>query len=183
MAKRIARITKEEELTVQINYEIDRAIRSETSDRATALIAAAFVELRLRFAIERRLVDEPKRTELLFNEYGPLFMLHARIYAAYALGIFGEKAFADLKIVRDIRNAFAHNIEPISFTHPDIAKLCASFYLPTRIKPMIYGDVSPWPPTDPKMLYIAATALLCSGLFTEAVKYERKAYTPYYLKW
>ena len=179
--KKMKRIGRQEELTADITYEIDKAIREEKSDRATALIAAAYVELRLRFAIEKRLVDDPEIAGLLFNEYGPLYMLHARIYAAYALGCFKERSFADLRLMREIRNQFAHAVEPITFEHPDIKARCALFFSPTKIQPMPYANASPWPPQAPRDQYVATAMILANGLFTEAVRHERGITAPHYL--
>lgn len=39
----------------------------------------------------------------------------------YALGIYGGGVYADLKKIKDIRNAFAHSAEDINFATADVS--------------------------------------------------------------
>jgi hypothetical protein len=53
--------------------------------------------------------------KLLFDDRGPLQPFGSRIHLGYALGIYGGGVYADLKTIKDIRNAFAHAAEDIDF--------------------------------------------------------------------
>ena len=74
-------------------------------------IIAAFI---LRGAPSKRLLDE-------FN--GPLGNFSSRVIAAHALGLISKEEYADLNVVRKIRNKFAHD-HRASFSDQDIAQMC-----------------------------------------------------------
>lgn len=108
--------------------EVLRSLDRE-SDRAVALIGAAFVEEALAAVLERVFVDGS--AERLLEQSG-LRDFAARTNVAYALGLLDQDAYDDLNLVRRIRNAFAHTFDPMSFDDLD-AKLspfklkCGSF--------------------------------------------------------
>ena len=76
-------------------------------------VIALTVGARLDAALERALLakmrelSEAQRTNL-FEGYGPLSSFAAKIDVAYALNIFDGALYADLIVIRKIRNAFAH---------------------------------------------------------------------------
>jgi hypothetical protein len=74
-----------------------------------ALVASA----RLEAAVERGLLIKMRplsktRRANLFEGYGPLASFAGKIDIAYALGIFDDETYADLKVIKRIRNEFAH---------------------------------------------------------------------------
>jgi hypothetical protein len=106
-------------------------------DRATAIMATGFLEDLLAIAIVhkfRRVPSENQTTDL-FTGYGPLATLSARATLAFLLGVIGPDASHDLKIIRRIRNDFAHVITPITFESEEIASRCKSLKLKTKLKP------------------------------------------------
>jgi hypothetical protein len=54
----------------------------------------------------------------LFVDTGIFPSLYHKIFAAYALGLIGNKARKDLDIMRRIRNVAAHSIGLLSFSDP-----------------------------------------------------------------
>jgi hypothetical protein len=98
------------------------------TDRGVAIIGAAYVDLVLRDAITAKLVPDDKLMQVLFENRGPLQDFGARIQVTYALRACGRAAYDDLKIIKDIRNAFAHSAEAIDFNRQDIARLCANLW-------------------------------------------------------
>ena len=49
---------------------------------------------------------------------------------AFALKLFGEVTKHDLKIIRELRNGFAHNRHPLTFATPEVADMCKHLKLP-----------------------------------------------------
>src|SRR5712672_3321818 len=87
---------------------------STQTDRGVGIIGAAYVDLVLLEAITSRLARrDAGLIKLLFE--GPLQSFSSRIHLGYALGIYGGGVYADLKKIKDIRNAFAHSAEDIDF--------------------------------------------------------------------
>jgi DNA-binding MltR family transcriptional regulator len=62
----------------------------------------------------------------LFVDTGIFPSLYHKIFAAYALGLIGNKARKDLDIMRRIRNVAAHSIGLLSFSDPPICDILKS---------------------------------------------------------
>lgn len=133
---------------------------AKQTDRGAAIVGAAYVDLVLREAITARMCNLPDIIELLFENRGPLQDFGARIQLAYALGIYGHAAYADLCIIKEIRNVFAHSAVAMDFDHPDVAKRCSDLWFPKKIR---YGK-DPMPSTA-KERFIRAVELLTDGLY------------------
>jgi DNA-binding MltR family transcriptional regulator len=98
------------------------------SDRATAIIGAAFLDNHLRLLLSQFFVDNPKVVnELLGGGEGdaPLSSFGPRITTAYALGLLGVDELHDLRIIKNLRNVFAHGLQGLSFSQPDIEVECS----------------------------------------------------------
>jgi hypothetical protein len=87
------------------------------TDRGAAIIAAAVIEDVLEHLIIARLVELPsKRKKALFDQSnGPLSSLSSKIELGLALGLFNDERRGSLHLIREVRNAFAHTMDPISF--------------------------------------------------------------------
>jgi DNA-binding MltR family transcriptional regulator len=103
-----------------------------SSDRSAAITAAAYFEEAIVRAIKKRFVplSNTKRSDI-FEGYGPLSTLSAKIDIAYALGIYKKNTRVDLQRARKIRNFFAHEADKRSFDNEPIAKLCLSLQRPS----------------------------------------------------
>jgi DNA-binding MltR family transcriptional regulator len=98
------------------------------TDRGCALLAASYIDEQLKSLICATLVKSDKVQKRICSAHGPLSTFSARIDFAYLLGLIGPKAHRDLHLIRDIRNRFGHSAEPLSFTDPEIEKLCKKFW-------------------------------------------------------
>jgi hypothetical protein len=93
-------------------------------DRTIAIMAAALIdetlERALRFYLTGCTIIETKSdgqvisrdhkvASALFGALGSLSTFSSKIDMSRALGIIGETAYSDLKIIKDIRNKFAHH--------------------------------------------------------------------------
>ncbi|MES2753400.1 MAG: hypothetical protein V4659_01915 [Pseudomonadota bacterium] len=99
----------------------------ESSDRAAAIVGAAFVEEELVQLIQASLVRPSDKAGLFYSD-GALFRTFlGRIRAAYALGLIDDPERDDLDRIRDIRNQFAHSLKTLSFEHADLQATCRLF--------------------------------------------------------
>ena len=63
----------------------------------------------------------------LFDGYGPIASFSAQIDLAYALGLIDKDIFDELKVIKEIRNEFAHATRVLNFSSPGIIELCKRF--------------------------------------------------------
>ena len=79
-------------------------------DRIVGLILPVLIDRRLRATIEGRWRDDSKGDVLrhLSEAGGPLGDAGVRVRVGFAIGLYDEDMFGDLKIIVKIRNAFAH---------------------------------------------------------------------------
>lgn len=97
--------------------------------RGAAVTAGALVDDLLReLLVENMVTLTEGEHNILFTRNGPLANFGSRIDVAYAFGFFKERTRHDLRLLKGIRNAFAHVNLNISFATPEIAKLCGAFH-------------------------------------------------------
>jgi len=102
------------------------------SDRAAAIVGAAFLDEQLRFLLEEFLVDDTESKDLL---EGTLRGVTVRRRAAFCLGFLSALEFRDIGRIVGIRNRFAHQLHGLSFADSDIAAQCDALELPPKILP------------------------------------------------
>jgi mannitol operon repressor len=104
-------------------------LQNETP-RAAVIIAAAFLDGRLRQLIANFMVEDSKVVDGLLgtedNPDCPLSTFASRIKAAYCLGLISKGEYADLNTIRKIRNHFAHKMHGLSFDDDEIVSWCNS---------------------------------------------------------
>lgn len=104
-------------------------------DRAAAIVGAAFLDEQLRQLLTNYLVDDGEKVGSFLSR--ELVSFGARIRAAYCMGLIAKEYFEALKIVQDIRNAFAHQLHGLSFGDSDMVKVCKRLQELMPIKPRI----------------------------------------------
>jgi hypothetical protein len=112
------------------------------SDRACALMVAAYLEDELQRLLKAYFVDDPKAVGKLFDPMGPLGTFSATITMAYALGLIGPNVRHDLDLIRRIRNDFAHLSESLTFETPSIRDRCKDLHFAKRIFGSVPGRKS-----------------------------------------
>src|SRR5687768_1256658 len=80
------------------------------SDRAVAVVGAAWVEEALQGAITDCLDRHVEAQKRLFNGAGPLATFSAKIDLGRLIGIMSDAIHSDLHAIREIRNEFAHRV-------------------------------------------------------------------------
>lgn len=159
--------------SVRRHWRILRELEQQT-DRGVAIIGAAYIEERLEETllalftdrIETVKYENQKVSKRLFKGTGPLTSLSAKIDTAFALGMLGDHSFQDLHLIRDIRNAFAHTSDPLTFCSTKIVSLYKKLWLPFNI--LAPGEEVP--PTDPRKCFLHAVHLLYNFLWSELAK-------------
>jgi hypothetical protein len=101
-------------------------IRTLENDRAAAIVAVAMVEYALVLAIEAHCspMTNTKRKKLEQKT------LDDSIKTANTKGVIDQPATDHLHILRKIRNEFAHDMNPLSFTSEKILPLCETLPVP-----------------------------------------------------
>jgi len=82
-------------------------LRSE-SDRGCALVAASMLDSTLASVLRCFFIDEDKVVDGLLDQGRPLATFSSRVDTARAIGLISHDLYADLHVVRRIRNAAAH---------------------------------------------------------------------------
>lgn len=129
------------------------------SDRAVALITAAFLDDALAALLRHAFVDDGKVLDQLLDNDRPLGSFSSRIKLAYCLGHISHASFKDLEAIRAIRNGFAHSRRPMSFRSPTIKDRALSLRTPL----IVAGDSLP-EFKDPRVRYIGSTSWLANVL-------------------
>ena len=104
------------------------------SDRASAVLCAAFLDHELGVLL-RRFMRDIKETNELFQQMQPLSNFSSKIKFAYVLGLISHEVYHDLNLIRRIRNDFAHDRRARLFTETEIASRCESLKLPSLLDP------------------------------------------------
>lgn len=139
----------------------------KSDDRTAAILGAAMLDEALLAALRKRLRPGDVSDGLL-RPSGALGAFDARGKLAYALGIMGELTYKDFKILRDIRNHFAHvalvpapsgRPRSLGFESDRIRGWCGNLGLPEH-----YG-VRPDPVLSPRDRFIWVAVLITAGLW------------------
>jgi DNA-binding MltR family transcriptional regulator len=161
--KFMARKRKKPENLNDVNGFLDEFLGE--SDRATAVLGAAFVDWRLRQLIESFLIDEKDEMEELLAPDKPLGSLGARIRASYCMGLISKNEAYDLRRITEIRNLFAHQIHGLSFDDDAVRNECNRFKMGKR-----------WPSTSTprdKFVYGVANLAIMIKSYAENIRDRR----------
>lgn len=111
------------------------------SDRGAVLISATRLEEKLellhRAHIEQKVAEPKKLLEELFRPYAPLSSFSAKIQLAHAYGLIDAEDYADLNIIRKIRNDAAHTSVEFSFEPNEICQRITHLKAPGRMIPLL----------------------------------------------
>lgn len=134
------------------------------SDRAVAIVSGSVLETILQLMLKKFLISDKHLEKLLFNGFAPLSTFRAKIDTAFYLGLLNEQEHHDLKIIKRIRNEFAHNIGAINFKSHKIADRCNELEL--------LVSSSPPPPVlkqldNPRVAFQMNVTMLASILFSK----------------
>jgi hypothetical protein len=110
------RMTPAQSARLQRNQELNKA-----SDRICAIVWGATVHDLLKTLVQKKLIKHNEHSARLLGAEGPLANFSVLHNLAHAMGLIGDNIRNDLHCVREIRNAFAHNVTlDDSLGHPQI---------------------------------------------------------------
>jgi len=103
-----------------------------SDDRSAALVGATLVDKCLEDYFRSLMVDRSKEVSALLdvrNASAVLGSFHAKIEVAFCIGAISQSERADLHVVRDVRNDFAHNVIGCTFDDPIVQAHCKKLSL------------------------------------------------------
>jgi len=137
------------------------------TERAAAILAAAFLDEHLKTLIEGFLVEEPKEVDGLLGVNRPVGGFSSRIHAAFCMGLLGRDEYHDLLIIRDVRNKFAHNLHGLTFSDGWVDSQCHALRLPKT--------APKWPAhAGARNPFTVAAALLTVNLIRRAAQFQHE---------
>jgi len=133
-------------------------------DRGAVLVGVAFLDDVLDALLRAVLIDDSRTVDKLLKYPGPVCTFAARCDLAYSMGLLNAKMYSDLRIMRKIRNEFAHSHRPVRFTQAKIENRCR------ELSPIPWKKLKlDWNPS-PRSDFIVAVACLLSRLILLGLK-------------
>jgi mannitol operon repressor len=151
-------------LTDDVSRLVDDLERE--SDRGAALVGAAFLDDVLDVLLRSAFVNEPETVGKLMGMGRPLESFGSRAHLCYCMGLLGADVYADINLIREIRNDFAHR-GPTGFDLPDVEIKCMRL----RIISTLGADES----CGPRERFIATVVMLANHLLLEASRRKHAA--------
>jgi hypothetical protein len=100
------------------------------SERSAVLIAAASFEVQLERLLKAYLIQGSSASKDIAEKSN----FATKINLCFSLALINDDERIDLHKLREIRNAFAHNIFGCDFSNSDVSSVIMSLILPSRIK-------------------------------------------------
>ena len=110
-----------------------------------ALLTAAILDQELRKVILKKMRPRlsNKKQERIFEGFGPLSEFAAKIEIAYALDQINDDIYDKIRIIKDIRDKFAHLPKECTFWSSEIAALIAKFQFTGKAtNPQIFSQMA-----------------------------------------
>jgi mannitol operon repressor len=96
------------------------------TDRGLPLVGAALIDDRLEDTLRSFFVEGRPASKLLDEANAPLGSFSSRAQACYLLGLIDDFEFAEVELIRKVRNEFAHAKHGTSFKSERVQGLCSS---------------------------------------------------------
>ncbi len=137
-----------------------------------AITGLATVEIELETIIIKRLSRYSEdRSRLLLEENAPLETFYQKILMGYALGLYDEDTKANLTIIKNIRNAFAHARIKLNFEHKEIKDALGDLKLPKDTRSKRYKTLKDLKEQNPpQFIYLLFCMDIASQLMKRRVK-------------
>lgn len=140
---------------------------NDESERGAALLAASMLDEQLKAILEAFLIEGKHQDKLLKDFNPPLGTLSSRLEACAAMGLVSEQEYAEIDVIRRVRNEFGHGLG-VTFDTKKVSALCAKLT-------MSVGNVAKAgePPVGPKPRFVTA-AVSVIVLLTNRAHYVAK---------
>lgn len=154
---------KEELTQGQLNSTFDEIFKQ--SDRASAVVSGGILEEILQRMLISFFLQHQNVKKSMFDGLTPLSTFGAKIELCYHLGLINETEYEDLKLVKNIRNTFAHSIKSINFDTDSIKDRCLQLNTLKKTNPPsgVMENIK-----NIKTLFQINTTMLASLLFAKA---------------
>jgi|SRR5258708_33242678 hypothetical protein len=112
--------------TPEHQEEYDKQTGDKADDRTLCLLLTAQLENSLDRAIDFAMGDQTAEMRKdLYDHDGPLGNFSRKITIAAAITLLGPASHENFRLMRHVRNAFAHAKVPITFETAEVAEVCA----------------------------------------------------------
>jgi hypothetical protein len=112
--------------TPEHQEEYDKQTSAKADDRSFCLLLTAMLENDLDRAIDHYLGEQSSELrKSLYDHDGPLGNFSRKITVGAVLEVFGPVSHENFRLIRHVRNAFAHAKVPITFKTPVVAAVCS----------------------------------------------------------
>jgi mannitol operon repressor len=96
------------------------------TDRGLPLVGAALIDERIQETLRSFFCVDRPSNKLLDSANAPLGTFSSRIQACYSLGLIDDHEYAEIELIRKIRNEFAHAKHGMSFRTEKIKGFCST---------------------------------------------------------
>jgi hypothetical protein len=170
------RIDLPEKLSEESDF-LYEAINKQDDDLVCALVAGAFLEKAITSLLSQFFFKGSRTAKELLAEYGFLGQFVRCAKLAYCLGLISKGACENLRIIANIRNAFAHSHTPVHFTDGDVSAKCMCLILPRLAQPVPErgdGEPSKWETSmaEPRTRFMVVSVMLFNRLLQAAREIE-----------
>jgi hypothetical protein len=133
--------------TVEHQEEYDKQTSAKADDRSFCLLLTAMLENELERAIDHWLGELPEKIRHdMYDRDGALGNFSRKITLASALEIIGPTSQENFRLVRNVRNAFAHAKVPLTFKTTEVSAVCADLERINIFDPPVEVDQAPQMP-------------------------------------
>jgi len=103
---------------------------SGESNLACAVVGCAALEAVVRSLLSKFLVAGKTAETIICDPKGPFASFRSMAEIAYCSGLITEPVLKNLRLVADVRNAFAHSPTPVTFADEGVIKNCNKMTFP-----------------------------------------------------
>lgn len=143
----------------------------EKSDRIRAVLLGTQIDHLLLRLLQTYLIPKKGKNDRLLDGSGFAGTFSARIELAFRIGLISPDWYHDLKIINEIRDAFAHGLAGLTLNDPALSKLCHSLKI-------AYGNIrkdtkAATTVINPQTRFVGSSVVLSSHLCLARTKLKR----------
>ena len=103
----------------------------EQTPTAATILGASFVEFTLDLALQSAIqINDDETWSTLIGDNGPLSSFYQKALMGYALGVYKKDLLTNLKVIKDVRNNFAHPRKELDFSSEEIVRIVKRAVMP-----------------------------------------------------
>lgn len=146
------------ELTPEAVQAALHAVNEEQSDRAAVVLGVATLDALLERLLRAWLA--PDTPDSLYHPSGALSTLSSKTDLAYSLGLISKQEWHDLRLLRKVRNDFAHDFDhTLSFATPSVCDRISALSTPHLL-----DDIGAFASGTPKQRFYQAIGVMSLAL-------------------